>query len=693
MNKQIFLLSPSAADPAAHAARLREELRRHNRLYHDLDEPEISDEEYDALYKELEELEKRRPELAAPDSPTRAVGGGASGRFAKRAHRQRMYGLNNVFSNGEWREHARKIRRLAPGASFSFWCDPKMDGLALELVYEHGLFSAAVTRGDGRTGEIVTHTLRTVRNLPLRLRGKAPFPPLLEVRGEVVISRADFMLLNTRQQEEGQKTFANPRNAAAGSVRQLDGSIAASRPLRFLAYGLGAAEWGACVFPRFHHEIMRILRDYGFETPPEGRLCADEEDAERYMEEMEARRGTLAFEIDGVVAKVNDLVLQRELGFTDRAPRFAVARKFSAREAATRLLGIEIQVGRSGALTPVAVLEPVFVSGVRISRATLHNEDEIHARDLRVGDLVLVRRAGDVIPEVTAPVLEARPEGAEPYVFPRLCPRCGSPAERAPGEAARRCTNPGCAAMAVRTLVHFVSRAGLDVRGVGAEWVEKLVRLGLVDDAADLFLLTEEDLRNLEGMGAVSARNFTESLAEARRGATLARFLCALGIRHVGERTARTLSERFNDPDEIADFFGKLDPRTPEGKDELETLPDVGPVLAASIREYFADGRNRRLLARLRALGLWPARAQSPSSKETRGALSGRRVLFTGTLSRPRSEYARAAEAAGAEIASGVSAKLDYLIAGENPGSKLEKARALGVAVLDEDAFSALLDG
>ncbi len=688
MTKQASLLF----NPAERAAELREQLGRHNYLYHTLDKPEISDAQYDALFKELLELEERHPELADPDSPTRKIGGEVLNGLITRPHRQRMYGLDNVFSVEEWRDYLNKVRRLAPEAALSFWCDPKMDGLALELIYEQGRLTAAITRGDGESGEDVIHTVRTLRNLPLRLRGAGPFPSLLEVRGEVIMRRKDFEALNKRQKAAGQKVFANARNAAAGSVRQLDSSMAAGRPLRFLAYGLGEVEWGNCAPRRLHSEAMTALIGFGFETPPGGRICRDAAEAETYMEEIEAERSAFPYEIDGIVIKIDDLGLQQELGFTARAPRFAVARKFSAEEARTVLKEIEIQVGRTGALTPVAVLEPVAVGGVTVSRATLHNEDEIRAKDLRVGDTVLVRRAGDVIPEVIASVLDERPIGTEPYVFPELCPRCGSPARRAPGEAARRCLNPACAAVTVRSLVHFVSKAGLDVQGIGAEWVEKLALRGMINDAADLFDLREGDLLPLEGMGELSAKKFVAALEEARQGAPLARFLCALGIRHVGEQTARLFGTRFADLDELAAYFADLDPVSPEGREKLAGLPDVGPKLVESLRAWFAEPRNQHLLARLRERGLWPVRAQNGQAEEKRGALAGKVVLFTGTLSRSRPEYEKAAEAAGAIVAGGVSKKLDYLIVGENPGGKLAKARAAGVAVLDEAAFTALID-
>jgi DNA ligase (NAD+) len=683
--------APLFFDPAQRAAWLRECLNYHNHCYHTLDAPVVSDAEYDALYRELMDIETKHPGLRASDSPTLRVGGEVLEELLGKAHRQRMYGLENIFSAGEWRAYLARLRRILPGRSFAFWCDPKMDGLALELVYEQGLLTTALTRGDGELGEDVTHNVRTIRTLPLKLRGTGPFPPLLEVRGELVIRRDEFAKLNARQAETGQKLFANPRNAAAGSVRQLDSSVAAARPLRFLAYGWGAAEWGDFAPWRLYHEAMRALQDFGFATPPGGCLCVTAEEVEAYAGRMAAQRADFPFEIDGIVIKVDDLALQDELGFTARAPRFAVARKFVAEEARTRLLDITIQVGRTGVLTPVAILEPVAVGGVTVSRATLHNEDEIRAKDLRVGDVALVRRAGDVIPELVGPVLEERAPDARPFVFPHACPRCGSEAKREAGEAAWRCVNPSCGAVAVQALIHFVSKAGLDIQGIGNEWVEKLAQRGIINDPAELFSLTEGDLIGLEGMGEVLAKKFVSAVDAARREATLVRFLCALGIRHVGEQTARMLGGRFRDIDGLAAYFSALDPASPGGRAKLAELPDVGPKVAESIRAFFADADKRRLLERLRACGLWPVQAEDDPQK-TQGALAGLRVLFTGTLSRPRPECEKMAEEAGAEIAGSVSSRLHYLIAGEKPGSKLEKARALGIPVLDEAGFFAKIN-
>ena len=679
-----------AGSPEARIALLSAELNRHNRLYHQLDAPEITDEAYDALYRELVELEEAHPELRRPDSPTRRVGGAVLAYLETRPHRRRMYGLDNVFSAEEWEAFVQRAERAlpeaAPGLMGAWWADPKLDGLACELTYENGMLTQALTRGDGEVGEVVTEAMRTVRGLPLRLEGLVP--ALLEVRGEVLMFRKDFEDLNERQAALGQKLFANPRNAAAGSLRQLDTSVTASRRLRFLAYSLGEVRQGdepqaASELWKTHGALMEDLRRWGFETPPQGRPCRNAAEARAFMEDMEARRDELPFEIDGVVFKLDSLEAQEALGYTARAPRFAAAWKFTARKAVTRLKKISIQVGRTGVLTPVAELEPVSLGGVMVQRATLHNEDEIRRLGIREGDMVVIQRAGDVIPDVLGPVLEDRPEGLPEFEFPRECPVCGSPARRLEGEAAWRCVNAVCPAVLSRSIVHFVSKAGLDVDGVGAKWVEALIEAGRVKSPADLFTVTQEELMGYERMGEVSAGNFVLALDEARRKAPLMRFIAALGIRQVGEQTARTLAAHFRDMDELSQA----------SSEELMALPDIGPEVARCIRAFFENEKNRELLERFRTLGLWPAGGPKQEGEAAPGLLEGRRLLFTGTLSRPRDEYRRMAEAAGANVASGVSKKLDALVAGADPGSKLEKARALGIRVLDEEEFLALLKG
>ena len=671
-------LLPSTQD-TQRAAALRTFLHRHNYLYHTLDAPEISDAEYDAAYRELEDLEKRFPTLRTEDSPTRRVGGQILSSLAKKKHSYRMYGLENVFSEEEWFDFVQRMRNALPEMPHSFWCDPKMDGLALELIYEHGLFKEALTRGDGEEGEVVTEAMRTVRNMPLRLQGDR-IPERIEIRGEVIIPREDFARLNERQRASGGKIFANARNAAAGSIRQLDSSIAADRPLHFVAYGVGSTSenrpW------KTYAELMQSLVSFGFETPPDGQLCATPETAAIYFTHILENRASLRYEIDGVVLKQNDLDAQEALGFTARAPRFAVAWKFPAQQVTTKLLAISIQVGRTGVLTPVAELEPVQVGGVTVSRATLHNEDEIHHKDIREGDTVIVCRAGDVIPAVVGIVPEQRPHDTKPYVFPSHCPVCGHPVHRIDGEAAWRCVNLSCPAVVRQSLAHFVSKAGLDIDGFGQRWIDVLVGAGRLCTPADLFTLTVSELLKFERMGTKLASKLIASLEKAKTQTTLQRFISGLGIRHVGEQTARTL----------AHAFGNIEALSVADRGALEKLPDIGPEVSAAITDFFSDEGNKAIITRLKELGLDPHRTSAEPAL-SQGSLAGKKILFTGTLSISRTQAQIMAEHAGAETVSSVSKKLDYLVVGDAPGSKLEKARALGVTVLDEQAFLELVSG
>ncbi len=670
MNDLLSLI-PSPEDKER-AVRLRAAIEHHNYLYHTLDAPEISDDAYNALFQELVTLEERFPELRTPDSPTQRIGGQILTALETRRHRLRMYSLDNVFSEEEWLAFWQRLQRLEPDAQPEFWCDPKMDGLAVEVIYENGRLVEALTRGDGQTGEVITAAMRTVKNLPLVLKGEGPSPALLEVRGEVVMTRDDFAALNARQEEAGLKTFANARNAAAGSVRQLDTSITAMRPLRFLAYGVGELEgiaWNS------YAELMAALRRYGFSQPPGGTVCNGLEAVHAYHESVERNRDALPVEIDGVVMKLNDLEAQAALGYTARAPRFAVAWKFPPRQAVTRLNRILIQVGRTGVLTPVAELEPVSVSGVTVSRATLHNEDEIRAKDVREGDTVIIQRAGDVIPEVVGPVLERRAAEARPFVFPHTCPACGEPVTRLPGEAAWRCVNLSCPAKLRESMVHFVSKSGLDIQGVGRKWIEQLVDDGRLNSPVDLFGLTEGELLGYERMGEKSASNFVAALAAARAEATLDRLISALGIRHVGEQTAKILADAYPDLDALAQTDALA----------LQDLPDIGPEVASAIRAFFEDAANRDLLQAFKRVGLWPVREATPPGHS--GPLAGKSVLFTGSLSMPRSQAQKMAQAAGAALAGSVNKNLDYLVVGDKPGSKLDKAEKLGVRILSEQEF------
>lgn len=682
--------APTASGPAARVAELRRLLEYHNHRYYVLDDPEITDAQYDALLRELQALEREHPELDDPNSPTRRVGGAPREGFEKRAHSLGMFSLDNGFSLDDWQAWVERLRRLEPDAEPAFWADPKMDGLAVEVIYEHGALTVALTRGDGETGEVVTANMRTVRNLPLTLRtapGEAP-PELLEVRGEVVIAKDDFHALNQAQEEEGGKVFANPRNAAAGSLRQLDSRVTAARPLRFLAYGVGLARWAGGARSAYERwatqgEAMAELERLGLSVPPRAARCESPEAVAARYRELATTRDELPFEIDGLVAKVDDLALQQALGFTARAPRWALALKFPPRQARTVLEAIEIQVGRTGVLTPVAHLRPVSVGGVTVSRATLHNEDEIRAKGVLVGDTVLVQRAGDVIPEVVGPVVEARTGAEWEFVFPRECPVCRSAVVRLEGEVAWRCVNVSCPAVLRQGIVHFVSKAGLDIQGVGRKLVEQLVAQGMVHSPADLFALRPGVLAQMERMGAKSAENVVAAIARTRETASLEALIAALGIRHVGERTARTLAAAFTDLDALGQAT----------VEDLTALDDIGPEVAGAIRAFFRNENNQRLLERLREAGLWPVAAARAEADPATQPLAGRTLLFTGALPVARGQAQALAEAAGARVVGAISKKVDWLVAGDKAGSKLDKARALGVAVTDYAGFLALLEG
>lgn len=663
---------------------LRAEIEYHGHRYYVLDDPAISDAEYDALFHRLQQLEEEWPELKDATSPTMRVGGTVLSELTSYPHSERMYSLDNAFSIADLQEFLGRATRQEPAAAqASFWLEPKMDGLAVELIYEKGKLIMALTRGDGEIGEDVTHNLRTVKNVPLALKGTFLSSERLEVRGEVVINRKDFEKFNALQGARGNKLFANPRNAAAGSVRQLDSSVAATRPLRFYAYGVARVpeefSW------KTQQECMRSLEKMGFSLAPHAELVASVDEAAQYYETMGTSRAELPFDIDGVVVKINDLALQAKLGYTARAPRWAIAVKFPAVQARTRLLGIEVQVGRTGVLTPVAILEPVSVGGVTVSRATLHNEEELRAKGLKIGDQVIVQRAGDVIPEVVRPVLEERNGQEKDFVFPDHCPVCGSRVYSEPGEVARRCENKLCPAVVRESIIYFASKSGLDIQGIGKRWIEQLVDTGKVRRFSDLFRLTELDLRGFERMGPKLAGNMIAALRHARENATLPRLLCALGIRHVGEQTARTLASHYADLDELGAATSE----------ELTALPDIGPEVAAAIRAFFDSDANRAELVALKELGLWPVQPHAKESESIpAGPLAGKRIIFTGTLARwSRSEAETLAEQFGASIAKSISRKVDIVVAGENAGSKLTKAEELGLMILGEEAFADMLKG
>ncbi len=670
----------AARGAAARAAQLRREIGEHDYRYYVLDAPSVSDAEYDALMRELVALEAEHPSLVTSDSPTQRVGGAAASTFEPVTHRVPMLSLNNAFSDDEVEAFDRRVREATGESDIEYACEPKFDGLAISLVYEGGRFVRGATRGDGVTGENVTVNLRTVGAIPLALPVGAP--PRIDVRGEVLMLRKHFERLNAEQQKKGEKVFVNPRNAAAGSLRMLDARITASRKLAFFAYGIGDVDWGRVEPPATQDALMRVLESLRFPVTDERRVVRAAGGLLDYYRALGARRNALPFDIDGVVYKVNSLALQQKLGFVSRAPRFAVAHKFPAEEMTTQVLGIGVQVGRTGALTPVARLSPVFVGGVTVTNATLHNEDEIRRKDVHIGDTVVVRRAGDVIPEVVRVIVDSRPPDAASFVMPTTCPQCGSAVERLPDEAIARCTGGlVCPAQRKQSLLHFASRRALDIEGLGDKLVDQLVDAAVVRTPADLYKLGVANLAALERMAEKSAAN-AHAAIERSKSTTLARFIYALGIRHVGETTAR----------DLARHFGNLDALLDADETSLLDVPDVGPVLAQSIARFFAEPHNREVIAQLRAAGVhW--RDEAPQ-RVPAGPLAGKTFVLTGTLPAMSREAAKARiEAAGGKVAGSVSKKTDYVVAGSDAGSKLDKANALGVAIIDEDALIELLAG
>ena len=661
----------------ARAAQLRELLERYNYRYHALDDPEVSDAEYDLLMVELRDIEARHPDLSSPDSPTQRVGSAPLAAFGTVRHRIPMLSLDNAFTEEEVRDFDRRVReRIAPQTLIRYSAEPKLDGLAISARYESGVFVQGATRGDGETGEDITQNLRTIKALPLKLRGSQP-PRVLEVRGEAFMPLAGFERFNREARERGEKTLVNPRNAAAGSLRQLDPRMTAARPLDLFIYSVGYIEGGE--MPGHHSEMLKTLRGFGFKICPQTRLVESVEGCLEYYRDIGAARATLPYQIDGVVYKVDDMALQRQLGFVSRAPRWAIAHKFPAEEALTTVIGIEFQVGRTGALTPVARLSPTFVGGVTVSNATLHNMDEMTRKDVRPGDTVVIRRAGDVIPEVVRVLLERRVPGAEPVELPKSCPVCGSPVVRESDQAIARCSGGRtCPAQRKEEIKHFASRRALDIQGLGDKLVEQLVDRDWVKTPADLFELEPGQLESLERMGEKSALKI-HAAVQAAKHTTLPRFLYALGIRDVGEATALALARQFGDARALAD--------APVA--DIQRVPDVGPIVAGSVRAYFENPENRRLLERLLASGIeWPA-VERPVST---GDIAGKTFVLTGTLEHMSRDAARdAIVARGGKVTGSVSKKTDYVVAGADPGSKLDKARELDIAVLDEAALQVLL--
>ena len=657
--------------------RLREELERHAHSYYVLDAPTIPDAEYDRLFRELETLEADHPELVSEDSPTRRIGSAPLSAFDEVLHAVPMLSLGNAFSDDEVAGFDRRCRQGLGVDSVAYAVEPKFDGLAVSLRYEHGVFVRGATRGDGGRGEDVTANLRTVRSIPLRIQSEH-VPELLEVRGEVLMWRADFARLNQRQLENGEKVFANPRNAAAGSLRQLDSRITALRPLRFFVYAV--AEIAPQNEPDTHSETLDLLAGFGFPVACERDLVSGLEGLLGYYARIGEQRATLPYDIDGVVYKVDARADRQRLGFVSRAPRWALAHKYPAQEEVTDLLDIEIQVGRTGALTPVARLKPVFVGGVTVTNATLHNEDEIRRKGLLIGDQVIVRRAGDVIPEVVAPIVECRKGSEREFVMPTSCPVCGSHVVRAEDEVVSRCTGGMfCPAQRKQALLHFAGRRAMDIDGLGDKLVDQLVERDIIRTAADLYRLGLLKLESLERMGEKSAAKLLAAVDRSRE-TTLARFIFALGIRNVGEATAR----------DLAKHFGSIDALLAAELDTLLRVPDVGPVVASSIVEFFAEPHNVEVIEQLRAGGVrW---TEGPPSRSTSGALHGKTLVLTGTLPTMTRDNAKALiETNGGKVTGSVSRKTDYLVAGADAGSKLAKAEALGVTILDEDGLRALV--
>ena len=655
---------------------LREQIRHHNYLYYVLDAPEIPDAEYDRLLRELQQLEAEHPELVTPDSPTQRVGAEPLKAFGEVRHEVPMLSLDNAFSDEELADFDRRVReRLGTDKPVDYAAEPKLDGLAVSLLYEDGVLVRGATRGDGTTGEDITQNVRTIPAVPLRLLGKG-WPRRLEVRGEVYMSHEGFRRLNEMAEKKGHKPFVNPRNAAAGSLRQLDPRVTAERPLEIYCYGTGLVEGGR--LPDRHTRTLDKLRSWGLRVYHGIEVVRGLDGCIDYYRRMQQQRDKLPFDIDGVVFKVDRFDQQEQLGFVARAPRWAVARKFPAQEELTRVLDIDVQVGRTGAVTPVARLEPVFVGGVTVTNATLHNEDEVHRKDVRIGDTVIVRRAGDVIPEIVAVVRERRPKNARKFVMPKQCPVCGSDIERVEGEAVARCTGGlFCEAQRREGIRHFASRRAMDIEGLGDKLVEQLVDQGLVEDVADLYSLDQDTLAGLERMGGKSAANLIAAL-EKSKSTTLDRFLYALGIREVGEATARSLAQH----------FGDLEPLMKAGQEELEAIPDIGPVVAQHIVHFFQQPHNRDVITKLIEAGVhWPK-----VKKAARQPLAGKTYVLTGTLSGMTRDEARAKlQALGAKVSGSVSKKTTAVIAGEKAGSKLAKAESLGVPVLSEDEFLKLI--
>lgn len=660
-------------DASKQINRLREQVNYHNYRYYVLDDPEVPDVEYDRLFRELQALEQQFPDLVTADSPTQRVGAEPLSEFAKVKHVIPMLSLSNVFEDQELVEFHRRVTERLDVDDVTYTAEPKLDGLAISILYEDGVLVRAATRGDGETGEEVTHNVRTIDTVPLRLQGKG-YPKRLEVRGEVFMPLAGFEAMNARQRELGEKTFANPRNAAAGSLRQLDPRIAAQRPLEIFFYALG--DVSSNTLPDSHYDVLQQLRHWGLRVCPETKLVNDLEGCIGYYNNILTRRDTLPYEIDGVVYKVDDRNQQDELGFISRAPRWATAHKFPAQEEMTVLEAIDVQVGRTGAVTPVARLKPVFVGGVTVTNATLHNRDEIERLDLRIGDTVTIRRAGDVIPKIVAVVKNKRKKGARKFKFPSHCPVCDSELVHESDGVVARCSGGlYCDAQRIQSIIHFASRKAMDIEGLGDKIVELLVESGLIHDVSDIFVLKQADVAALERMADKSAENLLAAIKKSRN-TTLNRFLFSLGIPQVGEATALAL----------ANYFGTLESLMKASHDQLVEVPDVGPIVADNIYAFFHQKHNKEVITRLRKRGVHWQDVEVKSADEL--PLAGKTFVVTGTLtSMKRNEAKQILIDLGAKVAGSVSKKTDYVVVGADPGSKATKAEKLGIPILDETAF------
>ncbi len=670
----------SLAEARRRVKQLREEIEQHNYNYFVLNQPTIPDSEYDRLLRELQELEEQFPNLRSPTSPTQRIGAPPQTEFQTVRHSIPMLSLANAFSDAEVRDFDARVKKLGESEQIQYVTEPKFDGLAVELVYENGIFVLGATRGDGERGEDVTPNLKTIKSIPLRLRQPKdlPMPKKLEVRGEVYMEREDFRTLNESRAQADEPLFANPRNAAAGSLRQLDPAITAQRRLHIFCYDVGKT---VGVSFKNQEELLLTLPRYGLRVCPIYQICKNIDEALEFYRQMQQRREELPYEIDGIVIKVNDFGIRQAVGEVSRSPRWAIAYKFPPKQATTRVKEIIVQVGRTGKLTPVAVLEPVALAGVTIQHATLHNQDEIDKKDIRIGDWVLIQRAGDVIPEVVQSITKRRIGSERRFTMPVHCPVCGDRVVRLPDEVDYRCVNLSCPARLKESLLHYASKGAADIEGLGEKWIEALMKAGLVKEIPDLYALKDRqiELVRLERMGAKLAQNLLEAIGKSKK-IPLARFIYGLGIRHVGERLSELLALHFRSLDALMNA-------TEEG---LLKVEEVGPTVAQSILSFFGDERNRRMIQRLREAGVTIVEESAPGAA---GPLAGKTFVFTGTLKNMTRGQAEAlVKAAGGRISSSVSRKTDYVVAGEEPGSKLERARALGVKVLSEEEFQKLIE-